>query len=211
MVSSQEFAEVIFRGNRPQEMTPHNADPQVLLKVLINRLLPRYNDVAGRYPVDDLLRDSNQVADGAFVRAVFAYSATLGLDHFPCGLHTWPPTSIPLNRMPPVANSGTSVFSSSAGSSTATSAPSSSTGTSASSSSVRVPSKALRPAQKQDRIRRIWQALPSSAMALAASKAPAVAAHKAPPSVSASKAPAVSKAPSVFQKWADDSLSGGRL
>ena len=73
--SSEAFAFVLFEGRRPQEFNPQNADPVVALNKLTAKVLPRYSQVVKRYPVEDLLRDSNLIADGAFLRAVWAYSS----------------------------------------------------------------------------------------------------------------------------------------
>ena len=89
--SSERFCWVLFGGRRPQELTPLNANPLTALSKLIQRTLPQYSEVVTRYPVVDLLRDSNRIADGAYVRAVWAYSAALGKDTFPDGVYEWPP------------------------------------------------------------------------------------------------------------------------
>ena len=60
------------------------------LDELLKSCLPSYDTICRWYPASDLLRDSNNVADLAFVRGVWVYSATVGRAAFPRGLYAWP-------------------------------------------------------------------------------------------------------------------------
>ena len=46
--------------------------------------------MVARWPASDLLRDSGHIADLAFMRGVWVYTAIVGKDAFPRGLNEWP-------------------------------------------------------------------------------------------------------------------------
>ena len=89
--ASENFSWILLNEKRPQELsTTHGSVVSAFAKVL-ERCLPSYSKLARRWPAQDLLKDSNAIADLAFVRGVWVYSQLLGPEKFPEGIFSWPP------------------------------------------------------------------------------------------------------------------------
>ena len=64
------------------------------MRKFVDHLLPGYGMTIGpRFPVDELLKDSANNADIAFLTAVWYYSSIVSVQLFPCGLQHWPPNN----------------------------------------------------------------------------------------------------------------------
>jgi hypothetical protein len=89
--ASENFSWILCREKKPQELSTTHGSVVSLLAKTLERCLPSYSQVARRWSSQDLLRDSNSIADLAFVRGVWVYSQILGLEKFPEGIFSWPP------------------------------------------------------------------------------------------------------------------------
>ena len=86
---SPKFSLVIFEGSQSEAKIP---EPKPHLRKLIAELLPGYFKFLGAgFSVDQLLSNSDNVADSAFLEAVWRYTCCVGIDKFTPGLDTWPP------------------------------------------------------------------------------------------------------------------------
>ena len=97
--ASQNFAWRLL-GKTPEQATPLDAAPSVLLSRLLEHTCPGYGAVLGkRYGAKQLLIEQEWIADLAFLAGVYRYSRIAG-DAYPCGLHTWPCTAAWWTRAP---------------------------------------------------------------------------------------------------------------
>ncbi|CAE7227871.1 Stk17b, partial [Symbiodinium sp. CCMP2456] len=87
--ASQNFAWRLL-GKTPEETTPLEAAPSVLLSRLLEHACPGYSSLLGkRYGARQLLIEQDWVADLAFVSGMYRYSRIAG-EAYPCGLREWP-------------------------------------------------------------------------------------------------------------------------
>ena len=72
---------------RQQDLHPTHASPVYALTQVSGNTLPEDEAIVPKRPPSDLLRDSQGVANLAYVRAAWAYSQACGEETFPEGLH----------------------------------------------------------------------------------------------------------------------------
>ena len=85
--ASERFSCVLFNGKRPQDLPKHDGYPHPALERLLDARLPGWKGgTTRRWSAAGLLADCGNIADAAFLRAVYLYSAMLGPHLFPDGI-----------------------------------------------------------------------------------------------------------------------------
>ncbi len=85
--ASERLAWILFDGKRPQDMPRSQTCPAKALERVLVRALPGWTGgMSVRWSAKFLLADCGNVADAAFLRGVYLYSAMLGKVAFPEGL-----------------------------------------------------------------------------------------------------------------------------
>lgn len=92
--ATDQFQHILFKGKRPQDLKPHEANPDDRLAELVRNTCPGYFHLLGlgyMYGAKRMIESSGYVADLAYVRMVWIYSKLMGKDVFKDGLYEWPP------------------------------------------------------------------------------------------------------------------------
>ena len=89
LTASGDFIWVLF--NRKEQAKATNPEPGYNFRRLVDRSLPHYQDFLGaRYPVRHVITCNHGNLDLSYVEMLWRYSAIVGKDAFPVGLHEWP-------------------------------------------------------------------------------------------------------------------------